>query len=190
LVEHFLAKEDVASSSLVARSNSLYLVKKLILKGIHSEKNREKRLKSASYLAEAIIRARAILAEGLIASEVYVPNESAPRRREIHDLVDLYLEEGQNRLKDSLRKVTADSRRYILKKFVADSAISTAGEITGSKINQWLIGLKREGKSKSTLWTYGERVRNFVKFLMPKYAPSTALNGFTMPDQPTNGRQG
>jgi integrase len=140
-------------------------------------------------LAEAIIRGRAILAEGLIASEVYVPNESAPRRREIHDLIDLYLEEGQNRLKDSLRKVTADSRRYILKKFVADSAISTAVEITGSKINQWLIGLKREGKSKSTLWTYGERVRNFVKFLMPKYAPSTALNGFTMPDQPTNGRQ-
>lgn len=140
-------------------------------------------------LAEAITRARAILAEGLIAAEAYTPNEPTPRRREIHDLIDQYLEESQNRTKEPLRKVTADTRRYILQKFATDTGINRAGEITGSKINQWLVQLKQAGKSKDTLWTYGERVRNFVNFLIPRYAPSTALNGFTVPDQPSTGRR-
>lgn len=138
---------------------------------------------------EAITRAQAILAEGLIAAEAYTPNEPAPRRREIHGLIDQYLEESQSRTRDALRKVTADTRRYILQKFAADTGISRAGEITGAKITQWLVQLKRDGKSKDTLWTYGERVRNFVKYLMPKYAPPTALDGFTVPDQPTTGRR-
>ncbi len=139
--------------------------------------------------AEAITRARAILAEGLIASEAYTPNEPAPRRREIHGLIDQYLEEFQNRYKKPLRKVTADTRRYILQKFVTEAAIGRAAEITGSKINQWLGELKRAGKSKDTLWTYGERVRNFVQYLIPKYVPSTALEGFSVPDQPSTGRR-
>ncbi len=139
--------------------------------------------------AEAITRARALLAEGLIAAEAYTPNEPAPRKREIHSLIDQYLEESQSRTKDAMRKVTADTRRYILQKFAADTGISRAGEITGAKISQWLVQLKRDGKSKDTLWTYGERVRNFVKYLMPKYTPSSALDGFTVPDQPSAGRR-
>jgi integrase len=140
-------------------------------------------------LAEAITRAQAILAEGLIAAEANMPNEPTPRKREIHGLIDEYLETIQKRPKKALRKVTADTRRYILQKFAKDTEINRAGEITGSKINQWLNKLEQEGKSKDTLWTYGERVRNFVKFLMPKYAPSTALDGFSVPDQPKNGRR-
>lgn len=138
---------------------------------------------------EAITRARAILAEGLVATEAYTPNEPAPRKREIHGLIEQYLEEAQNRTKDALRKVTADTRRKILEKFAKDTSINRGGEITGAKITQWLVQLKKDGKSKGTLWTYGERVRNFVKYLMPRYAPSTALDGFTVPDQPTTGRR-
>jgi len=140
-------------------------------------------------LPEAITRARAILAEGLIAAEAYTPNEPAPRKREIHGLIEQYLLESQSRTKEPLRKVTADSRRYILQKFAADTGINRASEITGAKISQWLVQLKRDGKSEDTLWTYGERVRNFVKFLIPRYAPSTALDGFTVPDQPSGGRR-
>jgi hypothetical protein len=58
--------------------------------------------------AEAITRAQAILAEGLIASEAYTPSEPAPRRREIHDLINQYLKDAQNRHKKPLRAVTAD----------------------------------------------------------------------------------
>jgi hypothetical protein len=64
---------------------------------------------------EAVSRAKAILVEGLIAAEAYTPNEPAPRKREIHGLIEQYLEASQNRLKEPLRKVTAASRRYILK---------------------------------------------------------------------------
>jgi integrase len=138
---------------------------------------------------EAIKRAQEILADGLIATEAYTPNEPAPQRREIHGLIEQYLEESQGRTKEPLRKVTADTRRYILKRFVTDTGISRAGEITGSKITQWLLNLKRDGKSKDTLWTYGERVRNFVQYLTPRYVSKLALNGFTVPDQPTTGRR-
>jgi integrase len=138
---------------------------------------------------EAIKRAGAILAEGLIATEAYTPSEPAPQRREIHGLIEQYLEESQGRTKEPLRKVTADTRRYILKKFVTDAGISRAGEITGAKITQWLLKLKRDGKSKDTLWTYGERVRNFVQYLTPRYISKLALNGFTVPDQPSQGRR-
>jgi site-specific recombinase XerD len=140
-------------------------------------------------LAKAITRARAVLAEGLIAAEAYAPDQPAPKKREIHGLIEQYLEEAQNRTKDALRKVTADTRRNILEKFARDTSINRGGEITGAKITQWLVQLKKDGKSKDTIWTYGERVRNFVKYLMPRYAPSTALDGFTVPDQPTTGRR-
>ena len=42
------------------------------------------------------------------------------------------------------------------------------------KITQWLLKLKRDGKSKDTLWTYGERVRNFVQYLTPRYISKLA----------------
>jgi site-specific recombinase XerC len=90
-------------------------------------------------------------------------------------LIDQYLDEAQSRTKEPLRKATADTRRYILQKFASDTGINRAGEITGAKISQWLIQLKRDGKSKDTLWTYGERVRNFVKYLMPKRETSIRM---------------
>jgi integrase len=139
--------------------------------------------------AEAITRARAILAEGLIASEAYTPSEPAPRRREIHDLINQYLKDAQNRHKKPLRAVTADVHQYILQKFVTDCSISRVGDINLSRINGWLDQLKKEGKSAHTFWSYAQRVRSFIKYLTPKYLSSTILSGFTMPEQPTNGRR-
>lgn len=100
--------------------------------------------------AEAIKRATAVLAEGLLAAEAYTPNEPAPRRREIHGLIDQYLKKAQDRNKKPLRPETADVRRYILKKFVADCAIHQAADITLPKIEGWLARLKEAGKAKDT----------------------------------------
>jgi hypothetical protein len=80
--------------------------------------------------AEAIIRAQAVLAEGLIATEAYAPEEPTPRRREIHSLIEQYLKEAQSRHKRPLRPNTADVRRYILEKFVVDCSIYRVGDIT------------------------------------------------------------
>src|SRR6202011_4324834 len=68
----------------------------------------------------AVTRAQAILAEGLLATEAYTPNEPALRKREIHGLVDLYLKDAQNRHKKALRVGTANTRRYVLNKFITD----------------------------------------------------------------------
>ena len=140
--------------------------------------------------AEALVKAQAILAEGLIAADAYMPPKEAPlREREIHGLIDLYLQEAQDRNKKPLRSGTADTRRYILRNFVTECAVGRPADITLPKVQTWLSRLKAEGKSKSTLWTYGQRVRSFVKFLASKkYLPVAILTDFTVPEAPTNGR--
>jgi integrase len=138
--------------------------------------------------ATAITRAQAILAEGLGSVESFNPAETPQRQREIHGLIDQYLEAAKNRNKKPLRVGTADTRKYILQKFVKDMAINRVGEITIQKINQWLAMLKEQGKSADTLWTYGQRVRSFVTYLIPKYLPSTILHGFTLPEPSPVGR--
>jgi hypothetical protein len=62
---------------------------------------------------EATARAQAILAEGLMATEAYTPNEQVGRKHEIHGLIDLYLKDAQERNKKPLRVRTANVRRYI-----------------------------------------------------------------------------
>lgn len=147
----------------------------------------------------AITRARAILAEGLAAIDTFNPVEPAPRKREITGLIDQYLAAAQARNKKPLRKVTADTRKYILEKFVKDCGIGRVGDITQAKISNWLVELKADkegddgkvikGKSADTCWTYGQRVRSFIKYLTPKYLPATILDGFTLPAPKAQGRQ-
>jgi integrase len=137
----------------------------------------------------AITKAQAILAQGLIAAEEYYPSEPPARRREIHGLIDQYLKDAQARNKKPLRAGTADTRKYILGKWVVDCGISRVADISVSKINQWLSALKTQGKSQDTRWTYGQRVRSFVTYLIPKYLPTTALAGFTLPEPSAIGRK-
>ena len=137
----------------------------------------------------AITKAQAILAQGLIAAEEYYPSEPPARRREIHGLIDQYLKDAQARNKKPLRAGTADTHKYILEKWVVDCGISRVGDISVSKINQWLLALKAQGKSQDTRWTYGQRVRSFVTYLIPKYLPTTALAGFTLPEPSAIGRK-
>jgi hypothetical protein len=93
----------------------------------------------------AVSRAKAILVEGLIAAADYAPGHSAPRKREIHGLVDLYLKDAQNRHKKALRIVTADNRRYVLNKFITDCSINRVSDVTLPAIQRWLIRLKNDG---------------------------------------------
>jgi integrase len=139
--------------------------------------------------SEAITRAQAILAEGLLAASAFSPHEPAPRRREIHGLTDQYLKDAQERNKKPLRVETARVRRYVLKKFISDCAISRVGDITPPKIQHWFSVLKGEGKSLDTLSAYGQRLRSFVKYLVPKYLPSTILIDFSVPEPSAIGRK-
>jgi integrase len=139
---------------------------------------------------EATTRAQAILAEGLIATEAYTPNEPNTRKYEIHGLIDLYLKDAQERDKKPLRAETANVRRYILNKFVSDCVITRVGDITLVKIQNWLTRLKAEGKAKDTVWGNGQRVRSFVQYLVSrKFLPTSILVDFTVPEQAAVGRK-
>lgn len=104
-------------------------------------------------------------------------------------MIDKYLEHAVSRDKKPLRKVTAEVRRCILEKFVQDMALSRVGEINAQKINRWLSALKEQGKAQDTRWAYGQRVRSFVTYLMPKYLPTTTLVGLTLPEPSAVGRK-
>jgi integrase len=138
---------------------------------------------------EAITRAHAILAQGLIAAEEYNRFEPPARRREIHGLIDQYLKEARSRNKEPVRTETANGYGYILGKWVADRGISRVGDITLSKIEQWLTALKTQGKSQDTRWGYGQRVRHFINYLIPKYLPATTLEGLILPEHKAVGRK-
>jgi hypothetical protein len=47
----------------------------------------------------------------------------------------------------------------------------------------------KETKAKDTPWNYGQRVKNFVEYLMPKHLPPTTLDGFTLPKHKNAGRK-
>lgn len=138
---------------------------------------------------DAIKRASAIKAQGLIAAAAYTPGGIPPRKREVHGVIDQYLKEAQTRHKKPLRPGTAATHRYILNKFVSECGIERIGDITRDKINQWFKQLKAEEKSADTVWTYGQRVRSFIVFLVPKYLPATFLEAFTLPEVAAIGRK-
>jgi hypothetical protein len=102
--------------------------------------------------------------------------------------VDLYLKDAQNRHKRVLRVGTANTRRYVLNKFITDCSINRVSDITLSVIQRWLVRPKTGGKSADTCWTYGQRVRSFVIYLVPRYLPATILEGFKVPEPSAIGR--
>jgi hypothetical protein len=90
-------------------------------------------------------------------------------------LIDQYLKDARSRNKEPVRTVTANGYRYILGKSVADCGISRVGDITLPKIDRWLAALKTQGKSQDKWWGYGQQVRRFVNYLVPKYLPATRI---------------
>ncbi len=97
--------------------------------------------------------------------------------------------DAQNRHKKALRAGTAVTRRYVLNKFITDCSINRVSDITLPVIQRWLVRLKNDGKSADTCWTYGQRFRSFVTYLVPKYVPATILEGFTVPEPSAIGRK-
>lgn len=92
-------------------------------------------------------------------------------------------------IKKSRRVGTAITRRYILNKFIIDCSTNRVSDITLPAMQRWLIRLKNDGQSADTCWTYGQRVRSFVTYLVPRYLPATILEGFTAPEPSAIGRK-
>lgn len=131
---------------------------------------------------EAITKARAILAEGII-------HRMTPRAP-IDTLVAEYLAGAQERPKKPMRPNTAKNVGNLLRRFTRENGIEVARQIGPQKLREWLQTLKLEGRSKDTLHSYATDLKTFVRWLVKrKHLAPDVLESFEVPDRGAHGRK-
>jgi len=137
-------------------------------------------------LAVAIQKKREILGGQLVAT----PPVIRARATGVYKVVDDYLKEAQSRHKKPMRPDTAKRQRYILTQFLAAQGIEFIGQITCREIEDWLDGLKKEGRSADTLHTYARALNTFVAYLVKIGLVNPGiLKDFDIPDRGAVGRK-
>lgn len=130
--------------------------------------------------AVAIVKARAILAEGL----------GSTNYRDPLITISEYLKASQERAKKPMRPGTAERQGAVLRKFVVDSGVDHTGQITPKMISEWLAGFKRDGRSADTVHTYARALHTFVAYLVRmKHVRGELLNDFDIPERASVGRK-
>jgi hypothetical protein len=98
-----------------------------------------------------------------------------------------------NRSRDENRPALAGTvlakRRKPIGRWTSQTAQSRVSDISLPLIQRRRVRLKKDGKSADTCWTYGQRVRSFGTYLIPRYLLATILEGFTVPEPSVIGRK-
>jgi integrase len=100
-------------------------------------------------------------------------------------MVEKYLATAQKRAKKPLRPGTAKRQRDILHKFLKDTSVKSLTEIARTKVDDWLEGLRKSGRSADTIRTYAQALRTFVGYLIKERLHHG--NGFEKFDLPEGG---
>jgi len=130
--------------------------------------------------AVAIVKARAILAEGL----------GSTNHRDAFSVVSEYLKEAQERRRKPMRDGTAKKKGAVLYKFISDCEVEQIGDIRSSKVEEWLAKLKKAGRSPDTLHTYARDLNTFFRFLVKhRYFRPDHLNDLEIPERGAVGRK-
>jgi integrase len=105
-------------------------------------------------------------------------------------MVEKYLSATQNRARKPMRAGTAKRQRDILSKFLKDTLVETVLEVTREKVDHWLEGLKKSGRSPDTLRTYAQALRSFVGYLLKERLHTGAgFEKFELPERGPSGRK-
>jgi integrase len=89
-----------------------------------------------------------------------------------------------------MRPGTAKNVRYILNKFVEDTGVGYAAEITSDRLSRWVEDQKTAGRAQETLVTYSAAVATFVKWMHKnRVIRFNSLEGFDLPERANRGRQ-
>lgn len=105
-------------------------------------------------------------------------------------MVEKYLSAAQNRARKSMRAGTAKRQRDILSKFLKDSSVESVSEVNREKIDHWLEGLKKSGRSPDTLRTYAQALRSFIGYLVKERLHNGAgFEKFDLPEGRPSGRK-
>jgi integrase len=131
--------------------------------------------------AEAITKARAILAEGLIN-----PKQKTGIERAITD----YLQMAQKRVRKPMRPETVKNVRFMLQSYTKHSGIEFLGDITQKSIEDWVATLRDEGKSRDTIHSYVTRLKTFITCLVGlKQLRPDILDAIHIPERAARGRR-
>jgi integrase len=125
----------------------------------------------------AIVKARAILAEGLF---------EPPRAQSVEALITQYLRVAQERSKQPLRPDTAKRNGYILRQYASEAKIEFVGQITHGSISSWVSGFK----NGDTRYTYTRAIKTWIKYLAgAKLVRAELLDNLHVPERAATGRK-
>jgi len=85
---------------------------------------------------------------------------------QIDGVIDRYVDEAKNRLKNAMRPTVADNVSLMVKNFCKDTGIKHVGEVTTDKMETWIKGKKRAGRSTETLRSYSRDLRAWLRWLL------------------------
>ena len=132
--------------------------------------------------AEAIIQARAILAEGLL--------NPPPQKTAIERAITDYLHVAHKRTRKPMRAETVKTVRFILQSYAKHSSIGYVGHITQRSIEDWAATLRDEGKSRDTIHSYVTRLKTFIAYLVRlKLLRPEILADLHIPERGARGRR-
>jgi site-specific recombinase XerD len=107
---------------------------------------------------------------------------------QVDTVIDRYIDEAKNRLKKAMRPRVADNVSGMLKNFCKDSGIINVREVTTGKMETWIKGKKKAGRSTETLRSYSRDLRAWLHWLLDE---GHVLNQpmLEMPDAAPVGRR-
>jgi integrase len=176
VVEHYLSDHYLHMKGLYQMSGSRYWW----FRWTEDGKRNAVSLKTEDE-AEAITKARAILAEGLIN-----PKQKTAIERAITD----YLQIAQKRARKPMRPETAKTVSFILQSYAKHSGIEYVGNITQRSIEDWVATLRDQGKSRDTIHSYVTRLKTFITYLIGlRQLRPDILDDVHIPERAARGRR-
>jgi integrase len=131
--------------------------------------------------AGAIIKAREILAEGLL---------NPPQKTGIERAITDYLHTAHKRTRKPMRAETVNTVRFILQSYAKHSGIEYVGHIAQRSIEDWVATLRDEGKSRDTIHSYVTRLKTFIAYLVRlKLLRPDILDDVHIPERAARGRR-
>ena len=176
MVEHYLSDHYLHMKGLYQMSGSRYWW----FRWTEDGKRNAVSLKTEDE-AEAITKARATLAEGLIN-----PKQKTAIERAITD----YLQIAQKRARKPMRPETAKTVSFILQSYAKHSGIEYIGHITQRSIEDWVATLRDQGKSRDTIHSYVTRLKTFITYLIGlRQLRPDILDDVHIPERAARGRR-
>lgn len=131
--------------------------------------------------AQAITRARAILAEGTLVR---------PEKGSIELVVDRYVAAAQIRNRKPMRKGTAKEAQRVLYSFIVARKLKYPTDVTIPNVQAWLDELRGAGRAQDTLASYARIICTFSRWLAAERLTSFhLLEKFERPQMSPKGRQ-